>query len=977
LGRPVDFWALTRRIAWLRGLMTAIAMSLLATAAPADEKPLKGVALVVGQSGYEHLSPLPNPENDAEAIDGLLSDLGFEVDLVRDADQKKLARSLERFVEDAEGADVALLYYSGHGIEAGGENFILPIDADDSALENAGEELVALSKILAELQAKVPVTIVLLDACRSNPFPPGATIKLAVDGAPVTIGAAGLGAPRGAISLGDPKPDAGLGAVLGFAAAPGQAALDGEPGANSPYAAALLKHLSAGGYAFADVMTMVTEEVYLKTDARQTPWTNTSLRKLLYFGEAAEDATTDDAAIRGERRKLLLTMASVPDIERRQVATVAKDSGVPMDALFAMLKAVGAETPDDPDQLARLLNDQAARLKSLLVERETLSNADPEIARLASLANEAVREGALETAITFHERAKSRIAELESTLDDAEADLKARRIENAAVFADSADTYSLAFNYAHASEDFGKAFEQVERWDDTLALKYKLSEARALSDLGYFRADAAALERAQAAYAIAAKLAPADTNPDGWADAQSGLAMTIWVRGERQAGPEGIEEAAEILRAAIASDTLKANPDKRAQLQGDLALVLMTLGERQSGWETLEESVAAARAAMTVRTRAVAPMEWARLQNHLGSTLFVLGSRQQSRERLEEGVAAFRAALEVWTPANDPMGWANAQNNLALSLGELGARDADSARLTEAAALLDAIFEVRTREYAPLHWAETHSNRGATVYHIGLRENDLKWFEEAVKSFNFALEEITRERDPLKWAGIEDNLGMAYSAMAERTGETASLDLAIAAYQNALSERTRERVPLEWGSSQNNLANAFYKYGELTGDTKRFGDAIKIFEEILDVRTRDKNPIAWANTHNNLANAHFSMGQHRAGPDSLRKAEKHYRLALEAHDKAANPVSYADTHYNIALLLLELGKQTSDRDVLARAKVSLDECRNVYHAAGQRQYDSFFDNIQVGIELADLDLVVKDKLEKAKQEEAAGKAKAE
>ncbi|HTV70567.1 MAG TPA: caspase family protein [Rhizobiaceae bacterium] len=973
----MDFWALTRRIAWLRGLMTAIAMSLLATAAPADEKPLKGVALVVGQSGYEHLSPLPNPENDAEAIDGLLSDLGFEVDLVRDADQKKLARSLERFVEDAEGADVALLYYSGHGIEAGGENFILPIDADDSALENAGEELVALSKILAELQAKVPVTIVLLDACRSNPFPPGATIKLAVDGAPVTIGAAGLGAPRGAISLGDPKPDAGLGAVLGFAAAPGQAALDGEPGANSPYAAALLKHLSAGGYAFADVMTMVTEEVYLKTDARQTPWTNTSLRKLLYFGEAAEDATTDDAAIRGERRKLLLTMASVPDIERRQVATVAKDSGVPMDALFAMLKAVGAETPDDPDQLARLLNDQAARLKSLLVERETLSNADPEIARLASLANEAVREGALETAITFHERAKSRIAELESTLDDAEADLKARRIENAAVFADSADTYSLAFNYAHASEDFGKAFEQVERWDDTLALKYKLSEARALSDLGYFRADAAALERAQAAYAIAAKLAPADTNPDGWADAQSGLAMTIWVRGERQAGPEGIEEAAEILRAAIASDTLKANPDKRAQLQGDLALVLMTLGERQSGWETLEESVAAARAAMTVRTRAVAPMEWARLQNHLGSTLFVLGSRQQSRERLEEGVAAFRAALEVWTPANDPMGWANAQNNLALSLGELGARDADSARLTEAAALLDAIFEVRTREYAPLHWAETHSNRGATVYHIGLRENDLKWFEEAVKSFNFALEEITRERDPLKWAGIEDNLGMAYSAMAERTGETASLDLAIAAYQNALSERTRERVPLEWGSSQNNLANAFYKYGELTGDTKRFGDAIKIFEEILDVRTRDKNPIAWANTHNNLANAHFSMGQHRAGPDSLRKAEKHYRLALEAHDKAANPVSYADTHYNIALLLLELGKQTSDRDVLARAKVSLDECRNVYHAAGQRQYDSFFDNIQVGIELADLDLVVKDKLEKAKQEEAAGKAKAE
>ena len=91
-----------------------------------------------------------------------------------DRDARKLRRDLEGFVEDAEGADVAIIYYSGHGIEAGGENFLVPVDADVSSLDDAGEKLVPLSKIVAELKATVPVTIVLLDACRNDPFPPGA-----------------------------------------------------------------------------------------------------------------------------------------------------------------------------------------------------------------------------------------------------------------------------------------------------------------------------------------------------------------------------------------------------------------------------------------------------------------------------------------------------------------------------------------------------------------------------------------------------------------------------------------------------------------------------------------------------------------------------------------------------------------------------------------------------------------------------------
>ncbi|CAG0977487.1 hypothetical protein RHIZO_01551 [Rhizobiaceae bacterium] len=957
-----------------RLLLAAILFAIVALPLHAEEaKALRGVALIIGQSAYEHLPPLANPESDARAIEDLFDRLGFDTVDARNADARKLRRTLERFAEDAEGADVAIVYYAGHGIEAGGENYLVPVDADLSALDAAGERLVPVSDYLAALQEIVPVTIVLLDACRDNPFPAGAMVRREPAATPVPVGASGLGETRGAVRLAaaPAKPAETLGSVISFAAAPGRAALDGDPGANSPYAAALLKHLAASGFAFSDVMTMVAEEVWLRTDARQQPWVNSSLRRLLYFGGEAEEAGDDAAPIRGERRRLLLTMAAVGEVQRRQVAATARDKGVPMDALFAMLNALGTAAPGDPDQLARLLDEQATRIRTLLDERDRLRQSDPEIARLTALAGEAVAEGALSAALTFHERAKARVAELSSSLDQAEADVRARRVEHAEVFASSAETYALAYDYARAAADFSQAFAQVERWDARLALRYKLSEAKALVDMGFFRADEAALDRALAAFASAAALAPAQSDPEGWADTQGGMAMALWSRGERSSGTEQMEQAAQILRAAIDAEALRGLSAKRAQLQSDLALVLMSLGDRSAGTETLEAAATAARAALQVRTRETAPMDWARLQNNLGSILFSIGQRERHRDRLEEAVAAYRAALLVWTPQSAPMDWANAQNNLALALGELGSRDPDSARLAEAVKLLDGIFEVRTRAAAPLHWAETHSNRGATLYHLALRESDahrvVATLGEAADAFRLAMEEITRERSPLKWAGIKDNLGLVLSTTAERTGDTAALDQAIAAYEEALSERTRERVPLEWASSTNNLANAWYRYGELTHDPAHIRKAVPLYEAILEVRTRDRDAGGWASTNNNLANALFSLGTHGGGPDTLREAAEHYRLAVSGYDRATNPIGWADTQYNLSLLLLELGKQTADRTVLADALAALIACRDVYHEAGQMQWDPYFADVETAITLVDTELLVQEKLKSAKK----------
>ena len=163
----------------------------------------------------------------------------------------------------------------------------------------------------------------------------------------------------------EPAAAENLGTVIGFAAEPGRPALDGAAGENSPYAAALLRHLGAmDGIEFGQVMRMVTEEVYLDTKTKQRPWVNESLRRLLYFGVPQPEPTGEDGLITGERRQLLLTISELPDFNRAQVETVAAKDGVPLDALYGVLRALGTEKiPEDPTELEKLLDAQAGGLK--------------------------------------------------------------------------------------------------------------------------------------------------------------------------------------------------------------------------------------------------------------------------------------------------------------------------------------------------------------------------------------------------------------------------------------------------------------------------------------------------------------------------------------------------------------------------------------------------------------------------------------
>lgn len=777
-----------------------LAVLWLVPASPGSAESLRGAALVIGNSAYEQLSALPNPANDARAVENLLNGLGFETMLSSDRDARRLARDLRDFVEDAEGTDVAIVYYAGHGIEAGGENFLVPVDADLSALEAAGERLVPVSSFIEKLQASVPVVIVMLDACRDNPFPASSLVRLDASTDPAPMGEGGLGETRGASRLASPAPQVeSFGTVLAFAAEPGRVALDGEPGGNSPYTQAVLRHFDAmAGEEFGTVMRMVAEEVYLKTSGAQRPWVNESLRRLVYLGTAPEPLSGDEGDLLAERRQLLITIASLPDPEfrRGQMERIAAERGVPLDAVYGMLRAMGTDAPEDPSELENVLRAEAERFATILAEREAINSPDAEIARLSALADRAEREGLLVAADAFRERAKARYLETETTLEAQQAALGQRFIEGAATFARSAETKALAFNHLAAAQDYAEAFARVENRDWRLAWRYKRSEMRALTDHGEYKGDNAALERAVETGRQALRMAE-DLGDEAVAAARHDLGGALQTLGKREGGTARLEAAIETYRTALETVARERVPLDWALIQSDLGNALQALGDREGDTANLEQALEAYRAALQEYTREAAPLDWARTHNNLAVTLLALGERESGTARLEEAIAAYSTALEEWTRERVPLDWAMTQSNLGVALQMLGQRESGTARLEQAVEAYRAALEERTRERVPLEWAETQYNLGNSLAALGERESGTARLEQAAEAYRAAIEERTRERAPIQWAATQHDLGNVLIELGKRSASIVTLEdglIAMAAAWEAFREAGHDHL---------------------------------------------------------------------------------------------------------------------------------------------------------------------------------------
>jgi len=230
------------------------------------------VAFVVGNGAYRHTTTLPNPSIDAKAIAALLRNVGFDVTEGVDLNREGMMARLGEFATKTQGADVALLYYSGHGIAVNGKNYLLPIDADlNSELDvklGAGIDVeVALDQTMADAKVK----LVFLDACRDNPF--AGKIRSAARTRSVTV-LSGLAEMKSS-----------EGTLIAFATGPGQTALDGKPGQNSPFTRALLNNIAEPGVEIRHALTNVRAQVSEETNKRQLPWENTNLTGFFYVNQ--------------------------------------------------------------------------------------------------------------------------------------------------------------------------------------------------------------------------------------------------------------------------------------------------------------------------------------------------------------------------------------------------------------------------------------------------------------------------------------------------------------------------------------------------------------------------------------------------------------------------------------------------------------------------------------------------------------------
>ncbi|MFN6954062.1 MAG: caspase family protein [Acetobacteraceae bacterium] len=258
----------------LRRLLPLVALLLLL--APETLAQDRRVALVVGNGAYRHASALANPGNDAEGVARTLADLGFRVTLLRDLGVAAFREALLDFGDAARGADVALFFFAGHGLQMGlrdrAENFLVPVDAQLADARRLEDETIRLSRVL-ELMETARARVVILDACRDNPL----IAAMANTGGTRSVGR-GLAPIEGAAQ----------GTLIAFSTAPGAVAADGR-GGNSPFTEALLRHLPTPAVEFRTVLTRVRAEVARATNNAQTPWSNDGLLTELFL--AGRDAT--------------------------------------------------------------------------------------------------------------------------------------------------------------------------------------------------------------------------------------------------------------------------------------------------------------------------------------------------------------------------------------------------------------------------------------------------------------------------------------------------------------------------------------------------------------------------------------------------------------------------------------------------------------------------------------------------------------
>ena len=260
------------------GLLLALLLSFISHAIAASDS---RYALVIGNSSYQYAASLNNPKNDSSDIAEALKDIYFETTLLQEATKQQIEVAVNKFLTSLEEGGTGLFYYAGHGVQFQGDNYLVPVETNVGTEMEIKRQSYNIANLLDGMRKiKTATNIIILDACRDNPFK-----NIAKAG---TRSATKIG-NRGFVKIIIPELDTGLSkldappnTLIAFATAPGRVALDGE-GRNSPYTAKLIESMQRTGLTIGQVFRQVRAEVVNHSDGEQVPWESSSLIQDFYF----------------------------------------------------------------------------------------------------------------------------------------------------------------------------------------------------------------------------------------------------------------------------------------------------------------------------------------------------------------------------------------------------------------------------------------------------------------------------------------------------------------------------------------------------------------------------------------------------------------------------------------------------------------------------------------------------------------------
>lgn len=271
----------------LFGIAVTIGLAILVMALPLDSALAeKRVALVIGNSNYASVPKLPNPQRDAISIGQMLRDAKFDVvDVVVNVSNVELKRAIRKFEYEADQSDIAVIFYAGHGLEIGGNNYLIPIDAKLASDRDADDEAITLDRLASSADGASKLRVIILDACRDNPFTGLMRSNRKTNARTVSSG------------LGKIEPSS-TDTLIAYAAKAGSTAEDGNDGQHSPFTTAILKNLTVPGLDIRLAFGRVRDDVMRATGSRQEPFVYGSLgggNIALVPAPKSQEAPTGDA----------------------------------------------------------------------------------------------------------------------------------------------------------------------------------------------------------------------------------------------------------------------------------------------------------------------------------------------------------------------------------------------------------------------------------------------------------------------------------------------------------------------------------------------------------------------------------------------------------------------------------------------------------------------------------------------------------